>query len=665
MYGSKGLWPGRLAIILIAATTALGWGTGVQAGVLSPQDKRLAKAAFRSAESGNWAVAQRISGRLEDPLAGKIIRWLRMTRANSGVRLSKIAGFIIDNPQWPGLDRLRRRLEEGMTAKTPDQAVLSWFLDNPPITTDGRIRYGAALLATGRKEEGREAVREAWLLGNFGKRQERAFYKRYRRLLTYGDHLKRLDRLLWEGRNWPVRRMLGKLKPADRALGEARLLLGRRQGNVDRAIARVPERLRNHPGLIYERLRWRRRKGRDASAMELLVKPPDDLLRPDKWWTERAILARRALKKGHVSEAYRIVKDHRLAEGAEFAEAEWLAGWIALRFLDDPEIAKGHFVRMFEAVKYPVSRARGAYWAARAAETMKDAKEADLWYRIAAKRPTVYYGQLAEARLRPGRGIRLPPDPQPGPALTKAFMEHELSRAMRILSEAGSKGYLRQFAIALSSAGKSPEWRALSGRLARAIGRPDLAIAVAKKSSREGRVLIQAGYPALIPPRVSSGPDPYPVEVPLVLAMIRQESAYYPEAVSHAGARGMMQLLPRTAYRVARNNKLPYSKSRLTSDADYNLILGQIYLAGLIKEFKGSYIMALAAYNAGPSRVRKWARNNGDPRGKDVDAIDWVEMIPFEETRNYVQRVLENLQVYRLRLADTEVAQNLEGDLER
>ena len=651
--------------VLIAAAPALAWGGAARAEMLSPDDTRVAKAAIKAVKDGKWAKVRRFASTIDDPLATKIIAWMYFTRQGSGATFSQIAGFLSRNPDWPSQDRLRIRAEEAIKPGMADNEILSWFKERPPLGAEGRMRHGAALLASGEKELGRQVLRQGWIEGNFTKRRENIFYKRHRKLLTRGDHRKRLDRLLWEGRYWPSRRMLWRVDARYRALGEARLLLRHRQGNVDKAIARVADDLKGHPGLVYERLRWRRRKGKDASAIELLADQPAKPDHPELWWTERATLARRALLKGHVSEAYDIARNHRQSGGSGFADAEWTAGWIALRFLGDQKVAKNHFVTMFEAVNYPLSRARGAYWAARAAEAMKESDVAGLWYRTAAGLPTTYYGQLAAARLKPGRTLRLPADPQPSPEEEAAFSSHELVRVVRMLGELAEHEHMRPFLLALSAVHDTPGWQALSALLARRNGRPDAAIAVAKKSSRQGHQLIGGGYPALIPPLIKDSDGKSAVEVPLILAMIRQESAFYTKAKSHAGAQGLMQLLPRTARKQAKKLKMPYSPTRLLSDADYNLKLGQAYLFGLIGDFKGSYILSLAAYNAGPSRARRWVRNNGDPRDDTVDAIDWIEMIPFDETRNYIQRVLENLQVYRLRLADTEVALTLEGDLRR
>jgi soluble lytic murein transglycosylase len=458
--------------------------------------------------------------------------------------------------------------------------------------------------------------------------------------------------------------MLGKVDTEYRALAEARLRLRELGHGVDGAISKVPLASRNDPGLIYERLRWRRKMGRDLLAREILRTHPLDHENPELWWVERSILARSALAEGHVSEAYRIARDHALTEGAGFADAEWLAGWIALRFLGEPKVAFNHFTTLFAGVNYPVSRSRGAYWAARAAETDRRPDMAELWYGTAAQYPTTYYGQLAAIRLGIGSDMPLPPDPHPSSDEVALFANHELVRVTRMLTAFGQSDRLPPFLLQLGKLSDSAGWKALVADLAEGEGRPDLSVAIAKQAIKHGRPLIKNGYPSVAVPELEHTLE-QAVEVPLVLAMVRQESAFNFKAISRAGARGLMQVMPGTARDVASTLKLPYSRQRLTGDPDYNLKIGRSYLSTLLDTFDGSYVLAIAAYNAGPSRVKQWKLANGDPRGNVIDAVDWIESIPFAETRNYVQRTLENLQVYRTMLNGTKVASTLESDLTR
>lgn len=324
-----------------------------------------------------------------------------------------------------------------------------------------------------------------------------------------------------------------------------------------------------------------------------------------------------------------------------------------------------HFVAMHQAVRFPISRSRAAYWSGRSAEAMEIPRLADLWFEAAARYPTTYHGQLAAQRLDPGGGLNLPPVSVPGDLEERAFAKHELTRAVNILASVGGDEHLRPFLIRLRATSDEPTWKASTAALALEIDRPDLAIHISKIASRAGHELIDTGYPIIeVPPpgTAETGPD---VEAPLVLAVVRQESAFRMQARSRAGARGLMQLMPRTARMTAKQLKLKYERARLTADAEYNLRLGRAYLGEMIERFDGSYVLALAAYNAGPSRAVEWIRKYGNPQDTDVDVIDWIETIPFLETRNYIHRVMENLQVYRALLATTDIALALERDLYR
>ena len=651
--------PGLPMAVLMSGLLALAQPPDAAAKDKPAPQRVLLDRAFKAAADSKWKDARAFAVRAGNPLAEKIVNWMWLTTPASTASFEKISNFIDQEPGWPRQNRLRRRAEESLTAKTPNEVVFNWFRHRKPATVDGSMRLAAAYLATGRRAEAAGLLRRTWIEGNFGARQERQFYRRYRKHLTRDDHIERLDRLLWQGRRYPVRRMYRRVNTKYRALAEARLTLRLFRGGVDRAISRVPDELQSHPGLVYERLRWRRRKGRDLDARELLVDPPTDLIQPERWWRERAILARRALQAGHVSEAYNIAQQHGLTEGAGFVEAEWLSGWIALRFLKEEADSYPHFAKVYRVSRYPISRARGAYWAGRAAEAMGDIPRSRFWYRTAAGFPTTYYGQLAASRYRRDASLEIPVSPHIDSIEDAAFETHELVRAARLLAGVRNPKLIEPFIRRLNQIGRTPGWRSQVTELAGRGGRDDLAVFTAKQAYREGVGLGEAGYPTLSAP-VRKG-----LEKSFLLALIRQESAFNRNAVSHAGARGLMQIMPRTAQRVAKSIRKPYDRRRLTEDPDYNLNLGQAYLTGLLEEFRGSYILSLAAYNAGPGRARRWMRKYGDPRDAAVDAVDWVEQIPFNETRNYVQRVIENLHVYRQQLDPARLAFNPEGDLRR
>jgi peptidoglycan lytic transglycosylase len=663
--GYRGLPPALVGVIVLCLLLA--WAPSAPAATLSPEDGKKTAAIFKAIDKKQWKSARQKAAKVADPLVKKIVTWLDLVRPDSRAGFDSISRFMAENPDWPQTRQLHERAEAKLPVGMDAQEVLAWFDKHPPISTEGRVRHAAALLASGKEIDGRAAVRDIWITGDFTKAQERIFYKRYRKFLSRDDHRARLERLIWDERYWPARRMLWKVDAGSRALGEARLMLMRRIGGVDKAIEKIPPQLKDHPGLTYERLRWRRRKGRHESARELLMDAPPDPVHADKWWIERAVLARSALEEGLISEAYEISKNHGMTAdedgAASFADAEWLAGWIALRFLDDRSVAMDHFVAMYQAVKYPISRARGAYWSGRAAEALKIPRLAKLWYGIAGRLTTTYYGQLAALRAGPDAGVKMPKDPKPTEEELGLFAEHELVRVVRILHQAKAEKHLRPFVSAIADVSDTPGWQAMTAGLAAVAGRPDLAIRMAKQAARNGHMLIKAGYPTIRLPELSKGVAT--IEAPLALAVIRQESAFWEGAISSAGARGLMQLMPATAKHQAKDMGLKYSKDRLIRDPSFNLRLGQAYLSGMVDNFDGSYVLALAGYNAGPARVGRWIREFGDPRNPSVDVIDWIESVPFKETRNYIQRVMENLQVYRARVNGAQVALALDKDLER
>ena len=389
-----------IAILACRGAGAVVEGFGIPGGffpetTLSIEDKSRYAAAFKAVERKQWRTALKTITRAQDSLPGKIIRWLYLTQPSTPASFEELSDFIESDPDWPRQNILRQNADIALARKGNDSVVMAWFDHQPPTTGQGKIRLAEAYFANGRDEEALALVRDAWVNGKFPSREERSVYRRHRKRLTLNDHAARLDRLLWDKQRSGTRRMLHRVSADQKALGFARLALIESAGNVDWAIRQVPDHLQDHPGLVFERVRWRRRKGFDDRATELLIPALERLGRPSAWWPERHILARKALAKGQMTRAYELARDHGQADKASRSEAEWLAGWIALRFLNDSEAAFYHFYRVYQDVRFPISVARSAYWAGRAASTMGFEATAQAWYSEAKRHPTTYYGQLA------------------------------------------------------------------------------------------------------------------------------------------------------------------------------------------------------------------------------------------------------------------------------
>jgi soluble lytic murein transglycosylase len=648
----------RLTSLAVAGLLALA-PFAAPAAELSAADAALYRQAFALVEQEKWAEARAIAAGASEPLPAKFIQWLDLIRPGPGRSFDEMTAFMRDNPEWPGQLSLQEQAERAMPANMGTEETLAWFADREPLTIEGATMLARALFAKGLKDQAIETVRRAWAELPVSGAAEGPFLAANAAYLRPEDHVARLDRLLWDGESAAAEQMLSLVDPAHRALALARIKLRQNDGGVDAAIARVPAELLDDPGLIYERARWRRQAEDDLGAVEILDPPPTGVARPDLMWRELENAARKALARGDISVAYRLAAAHGTTSGVVFADGEWFAGWVASRFLAEQRLGYDHFTRMYAGVTSAVSLARGAYWAGRAAEAMGDIALAQNWYRSAAENLSAYYGQLAAQRLGTLEGLGFKPTPEPTPEEVSAFNADELIRLIRMLAELDESDRSRNFFSRIAERTDSGAELRLLAELGQSIGRDDYMVAVAKLARAKGVEMLELLYPLRSLP---AGPGP---EDALVLAVMRQESAFALDAVSSAGARGLMQLMPATAKHIAGKIGVAYDEVRLTTDGDYNIGLGRAYLQQLLERYSGSYVLAIAAYNAGPNRVSEWLNEYGDPRGYGVDVVDWIEMIPFSETRNYVQRVLENLQIYRYRMDGTTVALTLEQDLGR
>lgn len=594
--------------------------------------------ALQQADRGQWSEARIAAQRTGQPVAVKYVDWLMYRDGGMPFGFDEVAGFVATSAGWPDMTRVRRAAEERMGIEVPLQRVAAFFATGDAVSGAGAVRHIELLSATAGPEAAKAKARQYWLELEFDDVTQEAFLAAVGTMLSRADHAARLDRLLWAGRANEARRMLPLMDGDRLAWAEARLALAARAGDAESRFAAVPAALRNDSGLLFDYARYLRRSGRDGEAQNLLTGLRSEAANLDQWWIERGYHARELLQNSAPQQAYEIARAHDGARGAGFAELEFLSGWIALRYLNRPADALRHFQALYGGVSFPISRARGAYWTGRAHEALGNAAEAAQWYRQAAQFGDTYYGQKAAQKLG-DRQLTLPVDPPVTAAQRQVFESNEIVQLARLLAAAGEERRARQFLVRLAMDGSTAE-RRLAGDLALQLNRPDISLQVAKRSVEGGTLLHEASFPNV---RIEGD---LPVERAIALGLARQESQFDNRAQSSAGALGLMQLMPGTAQKVARTIGEPYVQARLTSDAAYNARLGSAYLADMLGQF-GALELALAAYNAGPHRVSRWLDENGDPRGDRVDMIDWVELIPYRETRNYVQRVMEGVNVYR------------------
>lgn len=632
--------------------------------VVSTRDAGLLRQGLQAVDRTDWFEVRQAESQLRDSTAKDILTWYRARRDwrmsfdEMDRALTRLAG-------WPEITEIRSRAEEVMELSSLDaRARVEWFENHGGARSGaGHIINARALEALGRNEEAMVEVRKAWHGRTLSKEVSQKTYARYKNKLTQDDHRKRVDFLLWTRQTTAAERMKSLLTPDWRALLDARSKLIRRARGVDSAVDSVSTDLQSHPGLMFDRAEWRRR-ARLRDRITPLLRQIDGEAVPaagrSRLWKARHPQVRVALKESDWQLAYELSAPHGMSSGRDFAEAEWTAGWIALRHLDNPERALQHFESLEKGVSTPISLSRAHYWKGRTLEAMNSEEEAQAAYAEAAQYRFSYYGQLAAEKAMQGT-IDLVTTASITDEDRANFQSRSLVKAMRLFAENGWDASFRKFAYHLDDQLSRSQDFELLAELGREYHYADIGVRGAKAGLAKGVVAPDAAYP-VVDYALLREPQ---VERSLMLALSRQESEMNPAAISHANARGLMQFIPRTARLEARRQGLPYRTSWLTDDPGYNMTLGGAHLDTLLRQFNGSYIMTAAAYNAGASRPQRWIGEYGDPRAGEVDPVDWVEFIPFSETRNYVQRVLENTQVYRNRLSGEPEDIRLTDDLQR
>lgn len=617
--------------------------------------------AMQAIHDEQWGLAQGYRAGLHDTAAGKLVDW-ELAINHPDMDFFTLSQAVNELQGWPRHDRIRIMAEQKISESGMSPlAIDKWFLQWPAISGEGKIAHADALFALGQEQSAIALLKDGWRNHYLAKDVRRHVLSQDGKYLDQDDHIARMHNLLWMRRTSEAAELLSRVGRSQKALGVARIRLIRNARGVDEAIERVPANLQNDPGLLFDRAWWRRKKGRTQDALPLIKALPAKVDAPaaaKRMWVERKIQLRRAIKDKNYQLAYDLASKNGFDKGPDFAEGEWTAGWLALQFLHKPDLAKQHFETLRQGVTTPVSQARALYWLGRTDAMRNNPAQAREWYMQAALYGYTYYGQLAQQELGPGY-INLGSDPVPTPVDRTRFANDQQVQAMELLANLGDWSDFRRFSYFLDDALPNAVDHVMLAEITREYGQPGVGLRAAKAALRRNEVLPDSLWPLRNVPESARRP-----EAALTLAISRQESELYPRAISHVGARGLMQLMPSTARRTARNEGMRYRRNWLIDDPQYNLQLGSAHLQDLLDEFEGSYILAAAAYNAGKHRVDQWIKDYGDPR-KDTNPVDWVEEIPYSETRNYVQRVMENVQVYRNRLRGEPALIRLKEDLNR
>ncbi|SDR13566.1 soluble lytic murein transglycosylase [Pseudovibrio sp. Tun.PSC04-5.I4] len=608
------------------------------------------------------AVLQNVkSGQLQDAITGRnalpnnldrrLANWFIMLRGGPETPVTHIAQFAADAPHWPTAKIVRARGEAALaTSKLTPKQVIGAFGTSLPETTDGKLALANAQLAVGNSAQAAKLIHPLWQKKIFEPELEAQIRSNFGNILRQKDHRLRTEMLLYRDRTRAAERLLSELSRDEQAYVKARIASIRKTSDAMSKLKNVPRSMKSDSNYQFALIQQARLQGDYETAARLMEAAPtksNQLLNGDKWWAQRRDISRELAESGQARRAYTIAANHAAESTSMIVEAEFHAGWFALRFVGDARLAEPHFKRIAKLGKTSQTLSRAYYWLGRTREAQKDTEGAIAFYQQAGAYQTSYYGQLALAKL----GINQMPLaalPKVTNADRSAFNSNELVQAIKRLDEAGMHNDTLLFYTHLARTLPSNGQIRLLTELAESRGVYQWATMVGRLAQAERVEAAPLAYPINAIPRktrITKG-----VEKPVVYAIARQESSFNPQARSSAGALGLLQLMPGTARETARNLGVSYKKSRLTSDPAYNATLGAAFLGELVDEFGGSYILTFAAYNAGKNKVKEWIERFGDPRNPKIDPIDWVESIPYGETRDYVQRITENLQVYRYKL---------------
>ena len=613
---------------------------------LSDKDFEITKVVFDYVDRKQWKLALSDAQKMQDKTIYTLVNWMYLIDTQSGASFNEYQTFIKNYKDWPRINRIKYLAEHKINFdNNSPSSIIEYFSNNPPLSGFGRLRLAEAFLENNQTEKARNLVKDGFKDAELSKNDLKYFSKIFKKFLTHQDYVLRADYFAYEAKYKDLKDTIDYLNPDYQKLYNARAALFTKR-SADNLISLVPQSLKEDPGLIYDRIKWRRKKARFDDALTLMNQSASDSLMRNQYLAkERLSVARDKISDKEYKIAYEILKDHRLNEGADYAEIEWHLGWLALSFTNQTDLALNHFLKMNAAVTYPISKARAAYWIGRTYKKLGQTNQSNTWFRTGSQYGATFYGQLSHIELNEKRfsinnNFKFSED-----KYEEFKKSNPLAKSVIVLKELNRSRYTKDILRHLGDAEQNRTFEEISmaGVLAQEIERLDFAIQIAKNASYKNLNFLEISFPRIeVPKQVKNQKI---LDSSVILALIRQESEFDTSANSRVGAKGLMQIMPATARLLSKVTNVEFSREKLTKDKDYNLALGSYYISDLDDLF-GSHYLAFAAYNAGPHRVEKWIKTYGDPRRKQIDAIDFIELIPFHETRNYVQRVSENINVY-------------------